>query len=64
MDGWSVMSGDENQEVKTNWKAGDLCSERMLENFKQGTLFFCFCFSYFCFISLIGYLWRTYGVLE
>lgn len=37
MDGWSVVSGDENQEVKTNRKAGVLYSEKTPENFKQGT---------------------------
>lgn len=40
MDGWSIVSGDENQEVKTNTKAGVLYSERTVENLKQGTLLF------------------------
>lgn len=34
---WSVMSGNENQNVKR--KAGVLCIERTLQNFKQGPLF-------------------------
>lgn len=38
MGGWSVVSGDENQEVKTNTNTGVLYRERTLENFKQGTL--------------------------
>lgn len=32
------MSGDENQEVKTNRKAGVLYTEGTLENFRQGTV--------------------------